>query len=75
LSVMRVLMLVSTPVHEREKTFVAYFHIQQLVHFRFFRDYIPNFASVAKPLTDLTSKRISNRIPFGQRERVEHFVC
>jgi len=37
--------------------------------FSFFRDYIPNFASVAKPLTDLTSKRICDRIPFGQRER------
>jgi len=37
--------------------------------FSFFRDYIPNFAFVAKPLTDLTSKRVSDRIPFGQRER------
>ena len=37
--------------------------------FSFFREYIPNFAFVAKPLTDLTSKRVSDRIPFGQRER------
>ena len=36
--------------------------------FSFFREYIPNFAFVAKLLTDLTSKRISDRIPFGQRE-------
>jgi hypothetical protein len=37
--------------------------------FSFFRDYIPNFASVAKPLTDLTGKRIPERIPFREQEK------
>jgi RNase H-like domain found in reverse transcriptase len=37
--------------------------------FSLFRDYTPDFASVAKPLTDLISKRVSDRIPFGHRER------
>ena len=34
--------------------------------FSFFRDYIPNFSAVAKPLTDLTGKRVPNRIPWGE---------
>ena len=33
---------------------------------RFFRDYIPNFSAIAKPLTDLTGKRVPNRIPWGE---------
>ena len=37
--------------------------------FSFFREYIPNFAAIAKPLTDLTSKRFSDRVSFGERER------
>ena len=37
--------------------------------FSFFRDYICNFSFVAKPLTDLTNKRVPERIPFQQRER------
>jgi len=37
--------------------------------FSFFRDYINNFSFVAKPLTDLTNKRVLERIPFHQRER------
>ena len=37
--------------------------------FSFFREYIENFSFIAKPLTDLTSKRVSDQIPFGQRER------
>ena len=37
--------------------------------FSFFREYIPGFAMVCKPLTDLTGKRTPDRIPFGSRER------
>ena len=36
--------------------------------FSYFRDYIPNFAEIAKPLTDLTGKRVSNKIPWGTKE-------
>lgn len=42
---------------------------QILGFFGFFRDYLPNYAQLAKPLTDLTAKRISDRIPFGESER------
>ena len=36
--------------------------------FLVFRDYIPNFSAIAKPLTDLTGKRrpMPNRIPWGE---------
>jgi len=34
-----------------------------------FREYLPGFAMVCKPLTDLTGKRTPDRIPFGSRER------
>lgn len=37
--------------------------------FSFFREYIPGFAMICKPLTDLTGKRTPDRIPFGSRER------
>ena len=37
--------------------------------FSYFRDYIPNFAEIAKPLTDLTGKRVSNKIPWGTKEK------
>ena len=37
--------------------------------FSHFRDYIPNFSALAKPLTDLTAKRIPNQIPWGQAEQ------
>jgi len=39
---------------------------QILGFFSFFRDYIPNFAAIAKPLTDLTRKRVPNCIPWGE---------
>jgi len=38
--------------------------------FSHFREYIPSFADLARPLTDLTSKRFANRIPWGEREQV-----
>jgi len=36
--------------------------------FSYFRDYIKNFAKFAKPLTDLTGKRIANKVPWGEKE-------
>jgi len=36
--------------------------------FSYFRDYIPNFAEIAQPLTDLTKKRIPTKIPWGDKE-------
>ena len=32
--------------------------------FGYFRDHIPNYAAIARPLTDLTGKRIPNRVPW-----------
>ena len=37
--------------------------------FSFFREYIPNFSYLANTLTDLTGKRVSNRIPWGQEQQ------
>jgi hypothetical protein len=37
--------------------------------FSFLRDYLYNFSFIAKPLTDLTAKRVPERIPFHQKER------
>ena len=36
--------------------------------FNYFRDSIPNFADMAKPLTDLTKKTHTNKILCGERE-------
>ena len=36
--------------------------------FSYFRDYIKNFAEIAKPLTDLTGIRIPNKVPWGEKE-------
>jgi len=33
--------------------------------FSFFREHIPDFARIAKPLTDLTSKEVSNKLPWN----------
>jgi hypothetical protein len=41
---------------------------QVLGLFSWFRDYIPRFADVARPLTDLTSKKIPQRIPWGEAQ-------
>ena len=38
---------------------------QMLGLFYYFRESIPNFAAIAKPLTDLTAKGIPNRVPWG----------
>jgi hypothetical protein len=37
--------------------------------FSFFREYLPNFSHWARPLTDLTGKRVPNRIPWGQEQQ------
>ena len=37
--------------------------------FSYFRDYIPNFSALAKPLTDLTTKRVPNQVPWGHAEQ------
>lgn len=37
--------------------------------FGWFREYIPQYADWARPLTELTSKRVSNRIPWGVKEQ------
>ena len=40
---------------------------QVLGFFSYFRECIPRFAELAKPITDLTSKRVSNKIPWGEK--------
>jgi len=35
--------------------------------FSYFREYIRRFAELAKTITDLTSKRVSNKIPWGEK--------
>ena len=42
---------------------------QLLGFFSFFREYIPNFADYAKPLTDLTSKRTAERVCLDSKAR------
>ena len=42
--------------------------------FGYFRDYIANYAQLAKPLTDLTSKRVPYNIPWGEEEQ-RAFQC
>jgi len=37
--------------------------------FSYFRDYIPKFSELTKPLTDLTGKRIHSRVSWGQQEQ------
>jgi Reverse transcriptase (RNA-dependent DNA polymerase) len=55
--------------------------VRQIIgFFAFFRDYIENFSYIAKPLTDLTAKRVPERVPFHQKERnalneLERLLC
>jgi len=37
--------------------------------FSIFREYLPGFAMICKPLIDLTGKPTPERIPFNSRER------
>jgi len=40
--------------------------LRQILGFlSYFREHIANFAEIAKPLTDLTARRVSTRIPWG----------
>ena len=42
-------------------------HVRQILgFFSWFREYIPDFATHARPLTDLTAKRIPNKVPWGE---------
>ena len=38
--------------------------------FSYFREYIPNFAQLAFPLTELTKKGVPDKIPWGHKEQV-----
>jgi len=38
--------------------------------FSYFQDYIPDFAEIAQPLTDLAGKRVPNRVPWGEKENL-----
>ena len=38
--------------------------------FSYFREYIPNVSALAKPLTDLTAKKVPNQIQWGQAKQV-----
>jgi len=38
--------------------------------FSYIRDYIPNFAEIVQPLTDLTGKQVPNRVPWGEKENL-----
>ena len=53
---------------------------QVLGFFSWFRDYIPDFATHAKPLTDLTAKRVRSKIPWGEvhqraLDRLKNLLC
>ena len=39
---------------------------QLLGFFSFFRDHVPNFAAIARPITDLTAKRVPNTVPWTE---------
>jgi len=42
---------------------------QVLCLFGWFRDYIPHYAELAIPLSNLTTKRVATRIPWGNTEQ------
>jgi hypothetical protein len=45
-------------------------NVRQIVgFFSYFRENIPNFAEMAKPLTDLTARGVPNKVPWGTREQ------
>ena len=44
--------------------------IRQMIGlFSYFREYIPNFAQIAHPLTELTKKGFPEKIPWGDKEQ------
>jgi len=53
---------------------------QLLGLFSYFREHIPNFAAIARPLTDLTSKRVPNPLPWTEEhtvalDQLKHALC
>lgn len=40
--------------------------------FAYFRENIPHFAALSKPLTDLTAKSVPNKVPWGQNEQAAY---
>jgi len=53
---------------------------KMLGFFSWFRDYIPDYVTHAKPLTDLTIKRVPAKIPWGQIqqqafEKLKELLC
>jgi len=42
---------------------------QILGFFSYFRDHLPNYAAIAKPLTELTGKSVPNTVPWGPVEQ------
>ena len=55
-------------VHEMKRPEIKKQVRQVLGFFSYFRNYIPIFSAVAKPLTDLTGKRVPNHIPCGESQ-------
>lgn len=47
--------------------------VRQIVgFFSYFRENIPHFADLSKPLTDLTAKTVPNKVPWGQKEQTAY---
>ena len=48
-------------------------HVRQMIgFFAYFRENIPHFAALSKPLTDLTAKSVPNKVPWGQNEQAAY---
>lgn len=64
-------------VHEMQKPQTKTELRRMLGFFSYFREHIPNFSEIAKPLTDLTAKRVAAKIPWGslQQQAFEKLKC
>lgn len=45
---------------------------QILGFFSYFRENIPNFAALSKPLSDFTTKNVPNKVPWGHKEQTAY---